>query len=145
VSAFLFVDFDGVLHRRPRPHEVARHYARMFEYLEPLAVALGDFPAARIVVSSSWRLTYSADELRAFLGPLGPRMAGVTGPERETRYEEILEATGEAPWLAIEDDLRGWPEAELRHVVGCDPYQGLGEPGKLDELSEKLRAIEEGA
>jgi hypothetical protein len=144
LSTTLYIDFDGALHRRPRPHEVARHYAHLFEYLEPLAATLEAFPAARIVVSSSWRLSYSADELRAFLGPLGPRMVGTTGPERETRYLEIVEAAGDASWLAIEDDLRGWPDDELHRVVGCDPYQGLGEPGKLDELAAKLRAIGEG-
>ena len=139
----IFLDFDGVLHRRPRPHEVARHYARLFEYLEPVAAVLEAFPAARIVVSSSWRLSYSADELRAFLGPLGPRMEGVTGPERETRYQEILEAAGDATWLAIDDDDRGWPEDERRSLVLCNQWLALGEPGRLEELVTKLRAIEE--
>lgn len=142
----LFLDFDGVLHRRPRPHEVARHYARLFEFLDPLASALEAFPSARIVVSSSWRLTYQVDELRAFLGPLGGRMVGVTGPERTTRYLEIVEAAGlDTPWLAIEDDLVGWPANELHRVVACDPYAGVGEPGRLDELAERLRELEEGA
>lgn len=144
MGTILLIDFDGVLHKRPRPHEVARHYANVFEYLDPLAAALEAFPAARIVVSSSWRLTYSVDELRAFLGPLGPRMVGTTGPERETRYEEIVEAAGDAAWLAIDDDDRGWPEGERWRLVLCNQWLALGEPGKLDELAEKLRAIEEG-
>ena len=139
--SLLFVDFDGVLHRRPRPHEVSRHYAQLFEHVELLATALEPFPAVRIVVSSSWRLSYGPEELRASLGPLGPRIKGSTGPVRNTRYMEIAEAAGSTLWVAIDDDLRGWPLNMLDRVVQCDPYQGLGEPGKAAELMLRLRTL----
>ncbi|MFD2270984.1 HAD domain-containing protein [Undibacterium arcticum] len=56
----LFLDFDGVLH--PDPCDEGERFSRLpaFEAL------MRDFPAVEIVVSSSWRVARTLDDLRAF-------------------------------------------------------------------------------
>ena len=141
----LFIDFDGVLHAMPRPGESIRnHYARHFEFLDPLADVILRFSEVRVVISSSWRHNHTVDELRYMLGGMSSRVIGSTGPELEYRYQEILTAvSGRGPWIAVEDDIEAWGERDLPRLVACDPFQGLGEPGKLAELADKLaRAAE---
>jgi hypothetical protein len=142
----LFIDWDGVLHRMPRPGDpIGRHYARHFEFVDPLADVVLRFPEVRVVVSSSWRHSYPVDELRYMLGGMSSVVVGTTGRGNYgSRYEEIRAAAyKQGPWIAIDDDIEGWGEHDRERLVQCDPYQGLGEPGKLEEVADKLaRAAE---
>jgi hypothetical protein len=44
-------------------------------------------------------------------------------------------------WLAVDDDVIGWPEAHLHRLVQSDPCEGISAPAVLEELKKKLAAI----
>ena len=48
-------------------------------------------------------------------------------------------------WLALDDDIEGWP-ADRRHLViaPTDSWQGLAQPGVVDELSAALELLRRG-
>ena len=59
-KTILFLDFDGVLHA---PNCRA---SRLFEHLARLEAVLAAFPEVGIVVSSSWRVRRTLEQLRVF-------------------------------------------------------------------------------
>jgi hypothetical protein len=137
----LFLDFDGVLHRYGcKP-------ADLFVHRPVLEAWLLQHPNVDVVVSSTWRLTRSIDELRAlFSPPFRPRIVGMTpkldgdSPERFTREAEVamwLRASGQPwrPWAALDDQARLFKPFNDR-VVLCDPAFGLTdvELGRLSAL-----------
>lgn len=135
----LFLDFDGVLHKYGcKPSDL---FAR-----RPLLEAwLLQHPGVDVVVSSTWRLTRSFDELRSLFSPaLRPRIVGVTpklagdSPERFAREAEVamwLRGSDEPwqEWCALDD--QAWLFRPFNdRVVLCDPAVGLTE-AELDRLS----------
>ncbi len=144
----LMLDFDGVLHPLEPADELAYWKQLLFGpsfprfgHLPALAGLLAEFPHVRLVVSSAWQETHSLDELRGLLGSLGPRVVAVTGGLGPTRYAAIaawLSRTRYAgEWLAVDDDDRGWPDAERHRLVYCDPEAGL-DAATLAELRRRL-------
>ena len=137
----LFLDFDGVTHAKPSdaPYSSA-HY---FEHVPALARVLEAFPEVNIVVSSSWQRDYTLTELAYQLEPLQPRVIGVTGhQDLGERYREIVAAAADLrrPWVAIEDDVANWDDADRARLIATEGHLGLGENGKLGELVQKLAA-----
>jgi len=61
----LFLDFDGVLHPMNRATGV-------FSLLPHFEQVMRDYPGVDIVVSSTWRETYSIEELRSVF----PKISG---------------------------------------------------------------------
>lgn len=153
----IFLDFDGVLHppeagdfvvvQREGVAMLEVSGERLFCWAEHLERALVPFPEVQLVISSTWRRQHTLGELRAKLpGALGARVSGTTPLVAGTRYEQIrayfpgeIEATGQ--WLAIDDDLEGWPEHELDRLVRCDPATGISSPEVLDALERKLSKL----
>ncbi|WP_370110899.1 HAD domain-containing protein [Acidovorax sp. 93] len=41
-------------------------------------------------------------------------------------------------WIALDDDIEGWPESCLHNLVACDGTTGLSNPDVQQELREKL-------
>ena len=83
----LFLDIDGVLHplipRKDRPASEAA----LLSYLPRLAGVLFEHPDIRIVISSTWRVTRTLDQLRTlFPLPLQHRLIGVTPALDEARF-----------------------------------------------------------
>lgn len=108
----LFLDFDGVLH----PQHEARHHP--FGYMDNFCGLMRDadpLGAVSIVISSSWRLLYPLDELRAhFPQDIAARIIDVTPfllpVNRElkgSREREIMDwmagHAAEGAWLAVDD------------------------------------------
>lgn len=106
----LMLDIDGVLH--PEPVAEKQFFCQL-PILHQLLLAL---PEMQVVVTSDWRLRYSADELRNFLFhdalTLQKRFLGVTPSLPALRYEyrgrerEVemwLDKFGAQPWLAVDD------------------------------------------
>jgi hypothetical protein len=95
----------------------------LFTHADRLGRLLTDYPEVVVVVSSSWRESYSLEQLRELCGPLlGPRLQDVTGIVTvalgvrliELRFEEI------ADWLAthpkpIVDSRDPAADALVRH------------------------------
>jgi hypothetical protein len=132
----LFLDFDGVTHPFfPRPDLTDQENA-LFSCLPAIEDALRAHPHVRVVISSSWRMTKTPDELRTLFSPdLQARVIGQNpllpdhNPNdpgaRMTECLAWLAANGEesTPWVALDDfeDLYS-PGAAL--VVCHDGFRG---------------------
>lgn len=113
----LFLDFDGVLHPEFIPGESPGRYRvnqEHFSCLPQFEAILLEFAELRVVISSTWRLRRSLEDLRLFFSPeLRYRIVGAT-PEltniacgrRQREIEAWMadNAPGEC-WIAVDD----WP------------------------------------
>lgn len=125
----LFLDFDGVLH----PKGAA----------QPRFVRLNDFEACmrkeamravQIVISSTWRVAYSLEQLRGFFASdIAARIVGTTSTLRSyvTEYErgeEIqawLKQNAVTRWVALDDDVEGFARNLRSHLILCDGTVGF--------------------
>jgi hypothetical protein len=60
---------------------------------------------------------------------------------QSSRYEQIrrdVERRQPGDWMALDDDERGWPSSEARHLVACDPMRGLGEWRTREAFERRL-------
>ena len=147
----LFLDFDGVLH--PFGCWVDRHFCR----LPLLEVWLRRRPAVDVVITSTWRVQHTFEELRSkFAQDLQLRVVGVTPqfmrdaweqydgeppPPGHERHAEVLRwlALSEGPrrrWAAL-DDQPGLYKPLTEQLVLCDGKVGLTE-FELDKLDRVL-------
>jgi hypothetical protein len=158
----LYLDYDGVLHHEnvlwhPRKGVYLQAPGRyvLFQHAALLETVLAPYPEVRIVLSTSWvrRYAYSRTVKRLPQG-LQQRCVGATFHEEMRHFEEAFADTPRGlqilrdvqrrqprDWLAVDDDLIGWPEAHLHKVVQTDPYEGISAPTVLDELRSKLAAM----
>ena len=140
----LYLDFDGVLH----PVKGGEPFAAV-PVLEWLLEPYADL---KIVLSTSWIKTYGYHQSLDFLpegirrrvidGTYGPRPAGAFFSTL-TRWEQILGHVQQLRpdrWLALDDDDRGWPMAECRHLVRMSPLTGLLDPVAQANAEVALRA-----
>jgi len=128
----LFLDFDGVLHpagaHRGSGDLVKLPLLEAF-LREPAYQALG------IVISSTWREAYPLQRLRAFFSEdLRTRILGATPVLDEydsdyPRYEEIKawldRHFGYSTWVALDDDVEGFPGHRRKTEVFTDSRVGL--------------------
>lgn len=139
----VFVDFDGVLNsdryfaareREGRP--VTEWWGQ--ECLDPNAVARLDTIAARagacVVVSSSWRLRFSLDELRAMLVSNGLR-APVVG------RTPALYRTPDGARLHRGDEIQRWID-EAADVRSFAILEDEDELGALEAFAVRTRSDE---
>ena len=145
MNPYLFLDFDGVLH--PQYEGQAAPADVAFCHLPRFEAVMRDFPSVEIVISSTWRLQFSLDNLRArFSVDIGGRVVGATPvpdpfapPLPEQRETEILAWLSandrqHVPWIALDDAF--WEFKRHRdRVVVCKSYVGLD-----DVVAGKLRA-----
>jgi hypothetical protein len=127
---FIFLDIDGVLLPSTLP-SVALDPACVGRFEE----VVREFSAARIVVSSGWRLLVPLESIRKRFSPdVAERIVGETphleGTRKMNRYQEVLtylRAQPEpAPWVAVDDDPRHYPEEAVDlTLVLTDPESGF--------------------
>jgi len=153
--SILFLDFDGVLHP---PHEAT---VCPFSYLDNFCTVLREIDpggALRIVVSSTWRLLESLEELRAhfppdiaariidvtpFLLPVNPQLAG--SRQREIEAWMADHAPGGA-WLAV-DDIPLYFEIGCPHLFLVDEdfpsseTAATGDFPRMAEIEERERLV----
>lgn len=127
----MFLDFDGTTH--PFLESALEDDAaddNLFCWRPLLEVALADYPAVRIVVSSDWRHFSDDEKLREHLGPLAPRLAGVTGlapgHSRADYVRQVVSQYSLEHWCALDDDpsVRDAADDEP-NFIWCNPEQGL--------------------
>lgn len=129
MHTLIYCDIDGVLHRWP---------CKVEEMFNSVCIGLLDRTLrdrnVGIVITSTWRLEWPLETLTARLGPLGPRVVGVT-PEIEdpfvhhTRYQEVLSHWNQqdptpARWVAIDDEPGRYP-TDLPNLILTNPATGL--------------------
>ncbi|SHN13592.1 HAD domain-containing protein [Rhizobacter sp. OV335] len=146
---FVFVDFDGVLHRTQGDID------RYFEHAELLGAWLWSHPNIQLVVSSSWREVYKLAELRELLfhdvPDLKERLVGVTSNmdrihaehERSAECRLWLRDHGHnfSAWLAIDDQSERFSPDARDHLLVCDPAAGLTQD-VLDRAWERLEELQ---
>lgn len=154
----LYLDYDGVLHpadvrvspeepRRPQVYFRGVPTARpLFEHLPLLEALLEPFPDLRIILSTSWVREFGyAFALEQLTPGLQARVIGATlypAPARFFCIQIDAEERGVARWLAVDDDLNMWPEAEMHRVVApTDRMLGLAQPGVAEQLSAALKEL----
>ena len=163
----LYLDLDGVVHHEqvlwhPRkgiymsPYEAAGH--SLFEWSPILESVLQPYPAVALVLSSTWciRPGYSATlkrlpaSLRArFIGGTYHRRVHGLDPwnlsmfrttPRGVHVQEDAQRRKPRQWIALDDDLEGWPDSCRQNLVACDGTTGLSNSEVQHELREKLRS-----
>ena len=130
----LFLDFDGALHPAGSRSNVGD--LSQLPLLENL-LREPAYAAVRIVISSTWREAYPLERLRAlFSADIRTRVVGATPVLDEydsdhNRYEEIkawLEAHPQIErWVALDDDVEGFPSHRRSRVVFTQSSVGLAE------------------
>ena len=148
----MFLDYDGVLHPPEvylisdepelREHEPGEH---LFCWLPDLTEVLEGLDVD-IVLSTSWKDHLELERAAAYLsGEIRSRIVGSTAnqsSEQITRYQAIERYVTEHDlgneWVAVDDDVFGWPEEMRRHLVRSIGIRGISCPALKKELREKL-------
>ncbi|MBX3646566.1 MAG: hypothetical protein KF853_16010 [Rhodocyclaceae bacterium] len=130
----LFLDFDGVL------HPVDNCGRTNFCHLPLFEAVVREHAEIDIVISSSWRLTYSLAKLKKLFSPaVAERIIGTTGQsDGKLRYVEIAQYLKQfysldTPWLALDDNHFGFPSHSI-NLVHC-----IGRTGLTQEVVRILR------
>jgi hypothetical protein len=111
-----------------------------------LELLLAPYPDLKIILSTSWVPVMGYEFALKQLSPLlQKRVIGATTFHAPTRFDTIdidAETRGLTRWLALDDELFGWPE-ERRHLVVAptNPMLGLAQPGVAAELATMLEAL----
>lgn len=142
----IFIDFDGVLHPAGGPVGACLP----FEWLSDLAAILSPHQSIRIVVHSSWRLTYPHEEIREFLSGLSALDIDIVGPgEKLQAITAYLSAHPEIErGLVIDDEPSEFPADFPLQVVACDPATGIScqrVKGQVTAWLHHTKSIPQGA
>ena len=143
----LFLDIDGVVHPAKEVNSLgpSKLYMQVgpFGWLPHLAKVLEAHPDVALVVHSSWRETFTLDEIREMYLELGDRSVDVTPPG--SRYESILEWLQQRPtvsYLILDDDASEFPTPKPSELVICDPNKGLSDLQVLTAVRQWLEGPE---
>jgi hypothetical protein len=160
----LYLDYDGVLHppdvrvteaepSRPRIYHKGQPTDRpLFEHAPLLAHILKAFPDVRISLATSWVRVFGYELSVQQLPPaLRARVIGTIWqgwmlqfppPRRHDAITIDSEERGVERWLALDDDVEGWPVNRGHLLVAPkNPWQGLSQPGLADELAAALELL----
>jgi hypothetical protein len=155
-EAVVFLDYDNCLHGEVGRYKSAPNLRTLageplFVHAPILAQALEPYPAVRLVLSTSWVATLGYSRARDYLPePLRKRVIGATyhssvGREwwsTRTRYQQIrryLSLRKPTRWLAIDDDVDGWPQEDREWLVQTAVGIGLSSPSVQRDLYDTLR------
>lgn len=134
----IFLDFDGVLNCYVRHPKAPPKWEWPFTWLDAecvgnLASLCALAPEAKIIVSSTWRLSFGVEDFVVMFEELGQaeiasRFVGVTPRTADAhRGAEIHAACVEYGWgnYVILDDDSDMLIQQLPHFVQIDGYKGL--------------------
>lgn len=160
MKRLLFLDFDGVLHPdavyRTRRGVELRAEGKLFMWGPLLVEALDGHRDVSTVLSTSWVRNLGFQRARKALpAQLHSQVIGATWHsamsrsstdyiawDNQTRYQQIaayLARRAEpVSWLAIDDDAKGWANADRERLILTAPHSGLADTDVMDELIRKL-------
>lgn len=133
---------------KDEPHSLFENVNLLVEVLEP-------FPEVAIVLSTSWVYTYGYSAISSRLPDalwarvIGSTYSGVnqlSGFSSMARGYQILEDVKRRKpyaWVAVDDDVKDWPEECLENLVASHPIQGIAEESVYKNLKRKLSRIVE--
>lgn len=138
-SRVLSIDIDGVCH--PSPHCVPRRDdVAPLQWLDILANLLAGHPDVGLLVHSSWRETYSEDEIRDMMHPLESHFVGVAPPGlRAQAIQQWLNAHPGVPLLAVDDEQEEFNGLRSYLFIACDPQHGLSSQTVQDSIRSWLQ------
>lgn len=97
----IFLDFDGVLHRKMNG---------TFEYVQNFMLVLDLYPNADVVISSNWRNAIRTNFVLEVFGKYASRIVGATPylptENRENEILEYVKTNHVKKFIAIDDDCR---------------------------------------
>ena len=133
------LDFDGVTHESPKHVSIAT--VAPLAWLDHLERLLEPYPDVGLLVHSSWRETYSVDEVLDMLHPMEHRFVDVVPPGGSgpaIAAWRFANSPGR-PMLVIDDapELEAPPGVAL---VRCDPRHGLADESAQRAIAAWLDA-----
>jgi hypothetical protein len=156
----IYCDYDHVLqggvlrYRKPPSLRPETPGQTLFQNAPILVRLLDPYPELKIVLSTSWVKELGFGRARGYLPQaLQQRVVGATFHKRHmrkdefsnfTRYEQIMadvQRRRPTRWLAIDDDLKGWPEENLQRIVAMPLVLGLSSPPAALELQRRLAKV----
>lgn len=159
----LYLGYDGVLHPdAPWVHRVLGASVReheghkLFENVLLLQELLLPYPELLIVLSTHWVARYGLGYTGLNLHPtVRRRVLGATyrpNMDREVflalpKGQQVLDDLAwrqPKAWIAVDDDIGGWPPECLNQVVFTHPVSGIAEPSARERLAKALAALDAG-
>jgi hypothetical protein len=155
-----YLDYDGcVQHCNVRWSEErglfldapARY--RLFQHAGLLEELLSAYPPVRLVLSTSWAQKLGLKEAAAYLpDSLRARVVGATYefaepgdhfPHLSRGEQVVLDVQRRKPssWVALDDDVIGWPKWAMSNFVQTDPYEGISPAVVLRSIRAKLAGL----
>lgn len=120
MNIILFLDFDGVLH----PYFL-QNTDKHFMYINKLEKVLREYPKVNVVISSSWRINNSLEQLKQYFAPdIRNRIIGVTPEIKVSVFESrdgirekeinlyLQENNLNNKWIALDDDKYSFTNRE---------------------------------
>lgn len=156
----LYLDYDGVLH-----HEnVLWHPSRgvyldapaqyvLFQHVDLLDAWLEPYPDVRLVLSTSWVRTFGFSRAARRLPPrLRARVIGATYHSQMNRQVfaaiprgmqvwEDVQRRQPRDWLALDDDVEGWPDECRDKHIRTHLHEGLSAPDVSATFKAKLAEL----
>lgn len=152
----IYLDYDGVLHpaevRLAEPGYGAIAYPaldwpelELFCWAPILEGILDDFDpqgSIKIILSTSWAYQFGLEGAARYLPDgLRNRVIGRITHSMLPRGQLIANHAwlhGIEDWIALDDDIRHWPEEHRHRLVECDPWLGLSEETAVARLKTLL-------
>lgn len=165
-DVILYLDLDGVVHHEkvlwhPRrgiymsPYQASGHV--LFEWLPILEEELASHPSVALVLSSTWcirpgyakTLQHLPEKLRSrFIGGTYHKrvhgadpwsLASFRSTPRGMQVLADVQRRKPRYWIALDDDVDGWPQLAIDNLVACEGNTGLSDPEVQRELRRRLR------
>lgn len=169
MNPILYLDFDGVLHPQDvfvtftgqrvfLSKELVDAGHRLFEHCNLLEEALKPYPTVEIVLSTTWAKVFTFQRAAQFL-PLSLACRVIAGTfDHSTMRLEAFDAMprgfqvladarrrGASNWIALDDDVREWPDGYRDRLVPTHPVQGIADPRVFALLRQRLQMLKEGS
>lgn len=162
ITHVLFLDFDGVLHPDTvylsRQGPMLKTEGELFMWAPILAEVLGDFPTLFIVLSTSWvrhlgykqAVGYLPRELQdrvigsKWHSSMAKGWADEDQWDGKSRFGQICRYVSRSRlqhWVALDDDVQGWAEDSVKHLVPCVPELGISSDQTQNELQSCLQEM----